>query len=256
MRPSDSFAGRVTALGNVRRLAAVAACASLMGCDVGNPTADPVVSPAELARAKFDKEGWAALDRCLQCHEATPAIDFLAPGTAAAAYTSLFEFQPPVLDLESPGSSLLLTMGQHRGPALTPQESAALLGWLEAERVARVPDAEQPAAVGPIQPQLDTMVAADLGFPGAQIIVMAAPFAGLYFSKINLVAGPAGLHVAHPLFVSKPAGGEIVLDDLDRYRDLDVDLDPGETVELGAAAFLPFAATDPLTIYFRTLEAR
>jgi len=256
MRPRDSFAGRVEAVGKVGRLAAVAACASLVGCDVGNPTPDPVVSPAELARAKFEKAGWASLDRCLQCHKATPTIDFLAPGTMAEAYTSLFEFQPPVLNLEAPSSSLLLTMGQHRGPALTPEESTALLGWLEAERTARVPEAEQPMAVGPIQPQLNTMVSADLGFPGAQIRVTAAPFDGLYFSKIDLVAGPAGLHVVHPLFVSKPAGGDIVLDDLDRYRDLDLDLDPGETVELGASAFLPFAATDPLTIYFRTLEAR
>lgn len=256
MRPSDSFAGRVTAPGNVRRLAAIAACASLVGCDVGNPTPDPVVSPAELARAKFEHEGWAALDRCLQCHKATPSIAFLAPGTVGEAYTSLLDFQPPVLDLGSPSSSLLLTMGQHRGPALTPQESAALLGWIQAERTARIPDAEQPAMVGPIQPALNAMVTADLGLPGAQIRVMATPFAGLYLSRIDLVAGAGGLHVVHPLFVSKPAGGDIVLDDLDRYRDLDLDLDPGETVELGASAFLPFAATDPLTIYFRTLEAR
>jgi hypothetical protein len=100
------------------------------------------------------------------------------------------------------------------------------------------------------------MVSTDLGPPGAQIRMMATPFAGLYFSKIDLVAGPGGLHVVHPLFVSKPAGADIVLDDLDRYRDLDLDLDPGETVELGASAFLPFAASDPLTIYFRTVEAR
>jgi hypothetical protein len=229
---------------------------TLVGCDVGPATSDPVVTPADLARASFKTQAWTALGRCLGCHAKTPTIDFLAPGTVDEAYTSVFAFQPPVVDVTAPGSSLILTMGQHRGPALVAAEANALLAWLETERVARVPAAQAPTLVGPIQPQIDAMTSIDLGIAGAQLRVVAAPFSGLYLSTIELVAGAVGVHVVHPLFVSKQADGEIVLDDLDRFSDLDVELDPGQTLELGAAAFLPFASSDPLTIYFRTLEAR
>jgi len=228
---------------------------TLVGCDVGPSSSDPVVTPAELARATFETRAWTALGRCVQCHGKTPTIDFLAPGTVDEAYASVFAFQPPVVDVTTPGSSLLLTMGQHRGPALLPAEASALLGWLESERTARVPAAQSPTLIGPFQPQLDALTVVELGIPGAQLRVVAAPFAGLYLSKIELVAGATGFHLVHPLFVAKP-GGAIVLDDLDRFRDLDLELAPGETVELGAAAFLPFSSTDPLTIYIRTLEAR
>src|SRR5215470_12433776 len=120
MRSSDSFAPGQWL---------IAVC--LLGCAI-DPAGDPL--PAD---QQFVMKAWPALSRCVGCHGTQPAIDFLAPGTAKEAYMTLFAFQPPIVDVESPASSLLLTMGKHTGPPLAADESEALLGWLEAERAAR-----------------------------------------------------------------------------------------------------------------------
>lgn len=224
----------------------------LLGCDVGSPTIDP---PELTPREQFVETAWPALTRCVGCHARQPTIDFLAPGEVDVAYTSLFEFQPPVLELDAPSSSLLLTMGEHTGPALTTAESAAVLGWLEAEKIARAGITDLPVVVGPVVPVLGAITNVDLGF-GASLQFVAMPYpGGLYLSEMQLSAGPSGLHVVHPLFVSRPGEDQLVLDPVDRYSELDVEVPPGKLEPLGAAVFSTFANTDPFTIHFRTLEA-
>lgn len=224
----------------------------LLGCDVGNSISEqPELSPRE----QFVETAWPALTRCVGCHATQPTIDFLAPGDVELAYTSVFEFQPPVLEVEAPSSSLLLTMGEHTGPALTAPESAAVLGWLEAEKIARAGTTDLPVVIGPVTPSLGTITEVDLGF-GASLQFVAMPYpGGLYLSEVQLTGGPSGLHVVHPLFVSRPAAGELVLDPVDRFGELDVEVQPGKIEPLGAAVFSTFASTDPFTIHFRTLEA-
>jgi hypothetical protein len=93
----------------------------------------------------------------------------------------------------------------------------------------------------------------DLGVGGASITMFAEQGElGIYMSKLTLSAG-SGLRVAHPLFVSRPRNP--VLDETDRYADLDLELAVGASVELGPAAFLSFDANEYLTIHFKTLEA-
>ncbi len=223
----------------------------LLGCDVGSSTFEPELTPRE----QFVEAAWPALARCVGCHATQPTIDFLAPGDVELAYTSVFEFQPPVLEVPAPSSSLLLTMGEHTGPALTAPESAAIVGWLEAEKTARAGTTELPVVIGPVVPTIGSITNVDLGF-GASLQFVAMPYpGGLYLSELQLTAGPSGLHVVHPLFVSRPTADTQVLDPVDRFGELDLDVAPGQLEPLGAAVFSTFASTDPITIHFRTLEA-
>jgi hypothetical protein len=253
MRPSDPFAGRVTRPRRRARRTIVAACAVLLGCDVGTPP-----PPRASARALFETRAWPALGRCVGCHGAQPAIDFLAPGTLDGAYATVFAYQPPVIDVESPASSLLLAMGKHTGPAFLPQEAGDVLEWLEAERDERVTDPGDPIAIGPVTVQLGAPTIIPLPIDGASLQFVATDAGGsLSLSGLELRAGPRGLHAVHPVFSSQPATGAPLVDAADRYRDVDLDLDPNATDRLGggAALFTTFPTTNPITIHFRTLEA-
>lgn len=246
MRPIDSI-GRADSLRNVQRL--MVACVLLSGC-LGEAPSEPSVLTA---RQRFTTQAWPALATCAGCHGAQPAIDFLAPGTAEGAYTTVFEFQPPVIDVTAPAASLLVTMGKHTGPALESAAAAAVLGWLEAERDERVPDMGTSVRVGPFLPVLGAPMTVDLGVAGATLTMTAeVSDAGLYVSRLTLHAG-TGLRVAHPLFVSRPPNP--VLDSIDRFADLDLSLAAGTTSELGPAIFLAFDPNDYLSIHFKTLEA-
>ncbi|HEY5934347.1 MAG TPA: hypothetical protein VIU61_06930, partial [Kofleriaceae bacterium] len=181
-----------------------------------------------------------------------PAIDFLAPGTPDGAYTTLFGFQPSVLEIGSPASSLLVTMGKHTGPAFLPSEAAAVLEWLVAERTARVTPAGEPTYVGPISAGNATLALPTSG----TLQLVATPFpTGVAYSDISITAGSTALRVRHPVFVSHPPGGDPIVDELDRFAELDLEVDAGKTETLGGAVFPMFAPEHPLTIHFRMLEA-
>jgi hypothetical protein len=239
----------INRIGRVDSLHAAIFIALLSGC-LGEATSTPT---SGTARERWANQAWPALGGCVGCHGAQPAIDFLAPGTADGAYTTVFEFQPPVIDVGAPSSSLLLTMGKHTGPALGEGPTASVLAWLEAERDERVPDMGESVRVGPFLPTLGMTQTVDLGVAGASITMLAEQGeVGIYMSKLTLNAG-TGVRVAHPLFVSRP--NQPVLDETDRFADLDMSLASGASLELGPAAFLSFDAASYLTIHFKTLEA-
>ena len=246
MRPIVSI-GRVDSLQSMRAI--VFASVLLSGC-----LDEAMSSEASLtARDRWTQQAWPALSSCVGCHGSQPAIDFFAPGDADGAYATVFEFQPPVIDVDAPASSLLLTMGKHTGPALDPTSAAAVLAWLQAERDERVPDTGESVRVGPFLPALGTQMTIDLPVGGAKLTMTAeAGEIGLYVSRLTVSAG-SGVKLAHPLFVSRPP--KPVLDDIDRFADIDLTLDMGKTLELGPAAFLAFDPNDYLTIHFKTLEA-
>ncbi|HUS33275.1 MAG TPA: hypothetical protein VMZ53_32455 [Kofleriaceae bacterium] len=229
---------------------AVAASLCLVGC-LGDP-ASPTTTTLT-AREAFDQRAWPSLSTCAGCHGNQPAIDFLAPGTADGAYTTVFAFQPPVIDIEVPSSSLLLTMGKHTGPALSADQAAGVLEWLEAERNERMPETGNTVRVGPVLPTPGTAITLDLGINGAQLTLMPeASEAGLYFSHVT-IAGGSGVHLTHPLFVSRPP--KPILDPVDRFGALDAKVAAGGQLELGPVWFLDFTTTDYLSIHFSTLEA-
>jgi hypothetical protein len=190
------------------------------------------------------------------CHGSQPAINFLAPGTPDGAYTTMFGFQPPVIDLDSPAASLVLTMGKHTGPAMNPQSAATILEWIQRERDERARPTDTPFVAGPVQPQLGASMTVDLG-SGAHLAFTASAFDGtLELDQIQIATTTTALHVVHPLFVSRPAGGDAVVDLADHFDDIDVVIPAGMTQPLSPATFLSFAATDPITIHFRDLEAK
>ena len=236
----------------MHRLLTVTVCSMLISCDVGDP---PVVELS--ADQQFQTKAWPALGRCVGCHGSQPAIDFLAPGTAQGAYATVFDFQPPIVDVESPASSLLLTMGKHTGPAMLPGDADAVLAWLEAEREVRIPDSGHPVAIGPVTLALGAVNTVDLGFGATLRFVPATAVGGLSLTQLQLTAGATGLHAVHPLFTSKPAVGDPRIDTADAFGDLDLKLTANATSPLGggAALFATFAPTDPITLHFRTLEA-
>jgi hypothetical protein len=232
--------------------AGIIAAATLAGCGVGGADDGD-------GRALFVERAWPALGRCVGCHQRQPGVDFMAPGIADAAYDTMFAFQPPVLDVADPASSLLLTMGPHTGPALAPLETEALLGWLDVEHAARTSPGLPPVVIGPVTLQLGQLNTIDLaaaGAPGATLRFvpdMAGP--GLYLGGLELVAGAAPVRLTHPLFVSHPIAAAAVPDPLDRFADVDAVAMPGGLpFDLGAALFLELAATDPVTIHARSLE--
>ena len=221
--------------------------ASLAGC------AGEVSSDNLSARDAWNERAWPALSRCVGCHGSQPAIDFLAPSTSEGAYATVFAYQPPVIDVAAPASSLVLTMGKHTGPALDVQEAAQLSAWLDSEREERVPDVGARVRVGPFKPTPGAPLTLDLPVGGATMtIVVDASEIGLYISRLALQS-PTALHVVHPLFVSRPPAP--VLDEVDRFDGVDVQLAANEVVELGPVWFLAFDPNDYVSVYFETLEA-
>ncbi len=229
---------------------AIAACLLWIGCH------DPL-STEQSAQQLFTSQAWPALGRCAGCHATQPAIDFLAPGTAVEAYATVFAFQPPIVDVASPESSLVLTMGTHTGPALLPAESEAVLGWLEVEHAERVPGGAPPITFGPVSLVLDAPNVVDLGHGAVLRFVPSASAEGLAVRQVELAAGETGVHVVHPLFATHPPIVPPRIDTTDAFGDVDVDVAAGASVALdgGSAAFPDFDPADPITIHFRTLEA-
>src|SRR5215470_9105796 len=74
-------------LDGVVQILCAATCAICIGCG-----AEP--APAS-AQQLFLDGAWPAMAPCAGCHATRPTIDFLAPGTPAEAYTTMFGFQPP-----------------------------------------------------------------------------------------------------------------------------------------------------------------
>ena len=245
MRSRDSIAGRDA------KLVGAIIIASSTGCVV-SVSQDQQLS----ARDMYTQQAWPALGQCVGCHGSQPAVAWLAPGTPDGAYTTIFSFQPPVVDLDSPAASLVLTMGKHTGPAMSPQSAATILEWIQRERDERTHPTDTPFIAGPVQPQLGASMTVDLGH-GAHLAFTASAFDDkLELDQIQIATTTTALHVAHPLFVSRPASGDAVVDLSDHFDDIDVVIPAGMTQALPSATFLAFAATDPITIHFRDLEAK
>lgn len=213
--------------------------------------------PALDGRTQFVDQVWPELGACTGCHAAQPAIDFLAPGTADGAYDTLFTFQPAIVDMKSPSASLLVTMGKHTGPALDTSSQQIVTAWLEREHGDRVGPAAGTTTIGPIDLQMGTRVSLDLPGGSHLVFVPSVTSGGLDLQQLAITAGAQGLHVVHPLFVTHPVKLAAVVDELDRFSDVDATLAAHETLALGGgeALFLDFDPSVPLSISFRTLEA-
>jgi hypothetical protein len=101
---------------------------------------------------------------------------------------------------------------------------------------------------------------------GASISFVAQAYGSdLYLSDIFLKASVDGVYLDHPLFVSWPAAGSEIVDNLDRFSAIKLNLAattttpicPGSSCDhigAGAAIFVGFASANKLSITFKILE--
>jgi hypothetical protein len=222
-------------------------------------------------------------DNCVTCHGGSrPMVEFLRGGTIDSVYDTIKSHDPPVMNVDAPGSSRVLSKGLHDGPALTGEQSFAILTWLQAERDAVISKptdetrllATAPFAVElcpPFDPASPAFVCATINhvpldaiagigaqIPGAEITFTAhALSAGLYLSNLKITGGTAGAYVEHPLFVSRPTEGDIYPDQIDRYFSVKMNVMASATEQLsgGTAMFSGFVASDMVEIHFKTISA-
>jgi hypothetical protein len=157
----------------------------------------------------------------------------------------------------------MLTKGAHTGPALEAKEASDILSWIVAERDARpeipaIRTMQMPPIVCTMNPcEKNTVDLAGLGVPATLEFEISSLVNDAYMTNIRIVAGPMGLHIAHPLFESWPAGAtEPTPDPIDRWFNVDLNLAPAATSPLGTGegTFVGFKVTDPLSIRFDIFE--
>lgn len=268
-------------LGMVRLSAAGAVMIALVGCTgvIEGGGGSGVALPQRDPRASWQRGALPALETsCVACHDGSrPMIGFLTGSDDLAVRDTLMAYDPPVVNLEATASSRIVTKGEHDGPALTAGQAAALLEWLDAEREAQggpdhriqvlatpkftaqlcLPGA--PASPCPINHvALSTVPGAGAGVPDAEITFVAEGLSsGLYLHDLELHSGTAGLYVEHALFVSRPASGAPLPDQIDRYFAMKLNVMPNVVAQIdgGTAQFGGFAPTDMLEIHFKVLSA-
>lgn len=286
------------------RLSAGITAALLLGCTglisgenggTGNTTPEEA-----LALQKFTHDAYPVLSTvCAACHIGMEPKFLAGTSTSTdpaaqiqAMRTTLLGFDPAVVNLQAPESSRILTKGAHSGPALSAIDSAALLGWLQAEKdAAGATTTVVIITTDKINPLLCTGgIAGDVagcttgdashccpvnavsldsaGMPGAEIDFVAQPLSSdLYVSDIYLKASTAGVYLEHPLFVSWPVTGNPIPDTIDRFFAVKLNLAPAtaavacpgpscDHIGAGAAAFVGFPPQNRLSITFKVLEAQ
>lgn len=268
----------------VRLSASAFVLLAMVGCtgliDGGS---DGLTRQERAAREKWATSAYPVFrDNCVTCHGGSrPMVEFLLGGTVDAVYDSIKSYDPPVMNVDAPGSSRVLSKGLHDGPALNGEQSFAILTWLQAERdaviskptdetslLATAPftielcppfDPANPTFVCPTinHVPLDAIPNVGAQIPGAEITFTAhALSSGLYLSNLKVTGGTAGLYVEHPLFVSRPAEGEKFPDQIDRYFNVKMNLMASATEQLsgGTAMFNGFVSTDTVEVHFKTIS--
>jgi hypothetical protein len=208
--------------------------------------------------------------KCVMCHDGSmPMIGYLAGASDLEKRDTLIAYMPAVININAPMSSRMLTKGSHTGPALEAKEASDILTWIEAEAQSRGTN-PNPLRSAMFTPMLCTggnpgdptcpinMVdLSSLGQPATLEIVVTQLVADLYLTNIAITAGPAGLHITHPLIESWPAGAmEPKPDPIDRWFNVDLNIAPAAqaTIGTGEGSFTGFGAADPLSIRFDVYE--
>ncbi|MCB9562283.1 MAG: hypothetical protein H6708_17910 [Kofleriaceae bacterium] len=208
------------------------------------------------AKAKFTASVQPIMDGfCGSCHLGQANIDFLRPEpdprTQMLAWDGLVR-------LDAPPTSGLLTKGAHSGPALTPDQSAVILDWIDLEVLAA--GGEPPADVETEkltpQPGVNTLDLGPIGLTGSSLSFLYEPLAtGMYLSDIQVTGGTGGVHVVNPLFVIWNEGSPEP-DPINRFGNIDLVVQEGLTsyVGGGTAVFVDVAPTSDISVHFRVAE--
>jgi hypothetical protein len=177
------------------------------GCgDDGGSGAQPDLSPQTLFETKAKPE---LVSSCQPCHGVAQG-SVMAFLTAGSEYASITGYSGgKFINVPMSTQSLLLQKGQHTGPALSPDQYAAVQAWLDAEIATRPSTTAgmMKSALLPTVPITTGDFNMNLGEvppindPEANVTFHLAPdSSNLYrISKLTLTAGPtSGIHIAHP----------------------------------------------------------
>ncbi len=152
------------------------------------------------ARALFDRDVLPMLSTtCSGCHAAgDPAWMRPLPDE----YSTIMGW-PRLVDVATPATSVLLTKGMHQGPAWTAEQATPILAWIEAERDEHpVEETIETNAVDVVD-GANTLSLEAIGSAGTTLTFTAEKLTyGLYLKNITLHAGPMGVNIKHPLFVT------------------------------------------------------
>jgi hypothetical protein len=232
------------------------------------------LTPAQaLAKTRWIKDAEPVFQaKCLMCHDGSmttavpPADPYLAGSGDMAIRDTAVTYVPELVNLGAPRSSRVLSKGMHEGPALTAQEATKILGWIEAEHDARpagmiietmqVMMTDGSAATVPLD---------SVGAAGATLTFTAQTIAGgVYMTNLQVTAGPEGIYLEHPLFVSYPPGAgsgsgsgsasSAIPDPLDRYYATKIDLMTGSAAIGQPATFDGFSIANPISVRFDVVD--
>ena len=234
----------------------MAFCVLTVGCNVGSITMETAhlddtdagaglgdAAPAPpTGKAFFDGNVMPLLEtHCVACH----APGRTGPGFIAAdpdVYTVVMSW-PALVSVRDPGSSRLLTKGEHTGPAWTGDQAAVIRDWLSIEETARAGETMdeeveyRTSALAP-DPGFNAIALGELGLEGASLTFTAERVGGgLYLSNLQVSAGPGGAHLVHPVVITW-IGGAPLPDAVDRMAGVEVMAPPYETRELGGGTFV------------------
>jgi hypothetical protein len=214
---------------------------------------------------------------CIRCHDGSmpTAPAYLAGEDELVKRETLVAFVPRVVNLAAPGSSRMLTVGDHTmqggGPALFTSEQTDILQWINIEKRARPqPEAIRTAQLTPMlctggnpgDPTcpLNTIDLNGIGpTPTAATFELAIQQVGSdsYFTALKVKAGAAGVYLEHPLFESWPADAtEPKPDPIDRFFATVINLQPNTEMIIGTgtATMSTFVATDPISVRVDVIE--
>lgn len=255
-------------------LALGAGCTGLISAGGGANTGTP---EEQAAKTAFIEKALPVLNaNCVACHNGSQSgIDFLKGDSDLGIRDTVIAFDPPVVNFDAPQSSRILTKGAHNGPALLADQASALLEWLNAEKAA-LPDPGSTGTTlttakfipvyctggdpGTATCPINTVDLSPLGVAGATITFTAQPVSsGLYLNRLTVNGAAAGVYIEHPLFASYLADGTTVVDTIDRFYAVKLDLMPttSSTLAGGQAGFQGFGASssDMMSISFKALTA-
>lgn len=192
--------------------------------------------------------------RCGGCHAADRVgPDFLRP--APDVRTTLLGY-PALVDLERPASSRLITKGEHSGPALSATEAETVETWIGHE-------AAEGTMVDPIDVEIATnavdvvegfnVLPLDrIGLPGSVLHFVASRVGdGFFLDSVQVVAGPTGARLEHPVFVTWIDGTPIP-DPVDRFAGLEIEIEPNTsgTFDSGTVVITEFPEGSQLSVHF------
>ena len=182
-------------------------------------------------------------------------IDWMT--SAPDVRTHILSF-PNLINLDTPTQSPLLSKGAHEGPALTTNQAASLLDWINLEKAAAGgPDTSvETQAFQPVVGQ-NTVDLSAIGLTGSTLTFRLEPLSvGVYLNEITVHAGTEGAHVIHPLFVTWDDAGTASPDPVDRFSDIDLTVAANMDSPLGGgtAVFVDVSPQTKLSIHFKVAE--